>query len=76
VIRLARQDDAAAISALVDAAFVIYVPRTGGKPLAMLDDYPALISQGAVHILEHVACPCRRVREVSSLIPATYAAVQ
>ena len=54
MIRLARQDDAAAISALVDAAFVIYVPRTGGKPLAMLDDYPALISQGAVHILEHV----------------------
>jgi N-acetylglutamate synthase-like GNAT family acetyltransferase len=52
VIRLARQEDATAISALVDAAFVIYVPRTGGKPLPMLDDYPALISQGVVHILE------------------------
>ena len=54
MIRLARQEDAAAVSALVDAAFVIYVPRTGGKPLAMLDDYPALISRGVVHILEDV----------------------
>lgn len=54
MIRLARQEDAAAVSALVDAAFGIYVPRTGGKPVAMLDDYPALISQGVVHILENV----------------------
>lgn len=54
LIRLARQEDAAAVSALVDAAFLIYVPRTGGKPLAMLDDYPALISQGVVHTLEDV----------------------
>ena len=54
MIRLARQEDAAAVSALVDAAFAVYVPRTGGKPLAMLDDYPALISQGVVHIVEDV----------------------
>jgi ribosomal protein S18 acetylase RimI-like enzyme len=54
LIRLARQEDAAAVSALVNDAFVIYVPRTGGKPLVMLDDYPALISQGVVHILEDV----------------------
>lgn len=52
MIRPARQEDAAAVSALVDAAFVIYVPRTGGKPLAMLDDYPELISRGVVHVLE------------------------
>jgi len=54
LIRPARQDDAATVSAVVDVAFVIYVPRTEGKPLAMLDDYSALISQGVVHVLEDV----------------------
>jgi GNAT superfamily N-acetyltransferase len=52
VIRLARQEDAAAVSALVDAAFGIYIPRLGRKPLPMLEDYVALISKGIVHVLE------------------------
>ena len=52
MIRLARQEDAAAVSALVDAAFGIYIPRLGRKPLPMLEDYVALISKGIVHVLE------------------------
>jgi N-acetylglutamate synthase-like GNAT family acetyltransferase len=52
MIRLARNEDAPAISALIDAAYVIYVPRIGYQPSPMLDDYSALISQGVVHVLE------------------------
>jgi GNAT superfamily N-acetyltransferase len=37
---------------LVDAAYSIYVPRLGRKPLPMLDDYAALISQRIVYVLE------------------------
>ena len=53
IIRLAREEDAAAISALVNAAYVIYVPRIGHKPSPMLDDYSDLISRGLVHVLEN-----------------------
>jgi GNAT superfamily N-acetyltransferase len=51
-IRLARREDAAAVSAVVDAAYVGYVPRLGRKPTPMLDDYLDLISKGIVHVLE------------------------
>ena len=69
MIRLAQYDDAAAISALIDAAFVIYVPRTGQKPLAMLDDYLALISRGIVHVLDEAG----KIAGVVVLIPESQA---
>jgi len=52
LIRLAHTKDAAAVAALVDAAYAMYIPRLGRKPLPMLDDYTVLISQGIVYVLE------------------------
>jgi ribosomal protein S18 acetylase RimI-like enzyme len=52
MIRLARDEDAAAVSALVEAAYSMYIPRLGCKPLPMLEDYMALISKRIVHVLE------------------------
>jgi GNAT superfamily N-acetyltransferase len=52
MIRSACEKDVEAVAALVEAAYSVYVPRLGRKPLPMLDDYAALISQEIVYVLE------------------------
>ena len=51
-IRPAVMDDAANVSAIVDAAYRVYIPRIGKKPGPMLDDYPARIAARQVWILD------------------------
>jgi ribosomal protein S18 acetylase RimI-like enzyme len=50
VIRLARLDDAASVSALIRATYSLYVPRLGRDPQPMTDDYAALIEAGEVWV--------------------------
>jgi GNAT superfamily N-acetyltransferase len=50
-IRQALGQEAAAVSAVVDAAYEKYVPIIGGKPGPMLDDYAARIAAGQVWVL-------------------------
>jgi len=52
VIRPAQPDDRAAVEAIVDAAYSIYVERIHKPPGPMLDDYSRLIDAGAVSVLE------------------------
>jgi GNAT superfamily N-acetyltransferase len=52
MIRLAVAADCAAVTACVEAAFALYVPRIGRKPMPMLHDYAAVIAAGQVHVLE------------------------
>lgn len=51
-IRLARPMDQAAIEAIVEAAYRVYVPRMGMKPMPMLDDYEVRIAAGQAHVLD------------------------
>ena len=51
-IRLAVMQDRAAVEAIVEAAYAVYVPRIGRKPGPMLDDYAARIRQRQVHVLD------------------------
>lgn len=51
-IRLARAEDVPAITAIVDAAYGLHVPRMGRLPFPMQDDYADLVGRGAVHVLE------------------------
>src|SRR6266700_7868177 len=52
MLRKARPEDRAAVEAIVDAAYSIYVERIGKPPGPMLDDYAGLIAAGAVDVLE------------------------
>jgi GNAT superfamily N-acetyltransferase len=52
VIRRARPEDRAAVEAIVNAAYAIYVDRIGKPPGPMLDDYARLIADGMVSVLE------------------------
>ena len=52
MIRPARREEQPAIEAVVRAAYSIYVERIGKPPGPMLDDYAALIADGAVSVLE------------------------
>jgi ribosomal protein S18 acetylase RimI-like enzyme len=52
VIRRAKPEDRAAVEAIVRDAYSIYVERIGKPPGPMLDDYGALITDGAVTVLE------------------------
>ena len=52
MIRRARPEDRAAVEAIVDAAYAVYVDRIGKPPGPMLDDYARLIADGAVSVLE------------------------
>jgi ribosomal protein S18 acetylase RimI-like enzyme len=52
VIRRARPGDRAAVEAIVAAAYAPYIELIGKPPGPMLDDYGALIAQGAVSVLE------------------------
>jgi GNAT superfamily N-acetyltransferase len=51
-IRLATPADRPAIEAIVEAAYAIYVPRIGRRPMPMDDDYAARIAAGEAHVLE------------------------
>jgi GNAT superfamily N-acetyltransferase len=51
-IRPARAGDVAAIGAIVDAAYAVYIPRMGKKPGPMLDDYAARVAEGVVWVAE------------------------
>jgi GNAT superfamily N-acetyltransferase len=52
VIRRARSADRAAVEAIVAAAYSPYIELIGKPPGPMLDDYGALIAQGAVSVLK------------------------
>src|ERR1700716_3963856 len=52
--RPARPEDCAAVEAIVNAAYAIYVDRIGKPPGPMLDDYARLIADGVVSVLEDV----------------------
>jgi GNAT superfamily N-acetyltransferase len=51
MIRRARPQDRAAVEAIVDAAYAVYVERIGKPPGPMLDDYAGLIADGMVSVL-------------------------
>lgn len=51
-IRPATASDIAAIERIVADAYSPYVLRIGATPGPMLDDYPARVAQGVVHVLE------------------------
>jgi ribosomal protein S18 acetylase RimI-like enzyme len=53
VIRLARIEDHHSVAAVVEAAYVHYVPRIGREPGPMLDDYAALIGTRRVYVLDN-----------------------
>jgi ribosomal protein S18 acetylase RimI-like enzyme len=55
MLRTARPEDRAAVEAIVNAAYSIYVERIGKAPGPMLDDYAGLIASGAVSVLEEPA---------------------
>ena len=52
IIRIANADDAAALHAIVDAAYRSYIPRIGQSPGPMLDDYAKRIADRQVWVLE------------------------
>ena len=52
MIRPARAEDRAAVEAIVDAAYAVYIDRIGKPPEPMLDDYARLIADGLVSVCE------------------------
>ncbi len=52
VLRAADGDDVAAIEAIVQAAYAVYLPRMGKPPGPMLDDYQALVAEDRVTVAE------------------------
>lgn len=61
-IRTAVAGDTAAVTDCVCQAFIRYILRIGKQPGPMLDDYQALIQQGAVHVA------CRGAEIVGTLV--------
>ncbi len=51
-IRSATRQDVAAVERIVNDAYAHYVGRIGATPGPMLDDYPARVAQGVVHVLD------------------------
>lgn len=51
-IRAATPADVARIELIVREAYSPYIARNGATPGPMLDDYPARVAQGVVHVLE------------------------
>lgn len=51
-IRAATPADVALIEHIVREAYSPYIARNGATPGPMLDDYPARVAQGVVHVLE------------------------
>ena len=57
IIRAARLDDVARVTAIVSAAYMPYVARIGRRPAPMDADYAQAIEEGAVWLLEIDAHP-------------------
>ena len=55
IIRLATAADVAAVTRIVNDAYMIYIARNGKVPGPMRDDYKGLISDQRVHVLEQDA---------------------
>jgi N-acetylglutamate synthase-like GNAT family acetyltransferase len=53
MIRLAHATDVAAVTAIVNDAYSIYIARNGKTPGPMRDDYALLVADQRVHVLEH-----------------------
>jgi GNAT superfamily N-acetyltransferase len=51
-IRKARPNDLAAVEAIVQSAYAIYIPRIGRKPGPMNDDYASQIGNGQLYVLD------------------------
>lgn len=51
-LRLAETADVPAVARIVDEAYRQYIPRMGGPPGPMLDDYPARVAAGVVSVIE------------------------
>jgi ribosomal protein S18 acetylase RimI-like enzyme len=51
-IRIAHLDEGPILSALVEAAYTLYIPRIGAKPGPMLEDYADLCARGLASVLE------------------------
>jgi GNAT superfamily N-acetyltransferase len=52
MIRLALPEDRAAVEAIVNEAYSVYIERISKPPGPMLDDYAALIADRAISVLE------------------------
>lgn len=52
MIRRARDGEAEAINALVQAAYARWVPIVGARPLPMDDDYAARVAEGQAWVVE------------------------
>ncbi len=50
MIRLAVQEDGKRLAAIIDEAYALYIPRIGGKPGPMLEDYADLAAKGLAHV--------------------------
>ncbi|HEY2011259.1 MAG TPA: GNAT family N-acetyltransferase [Rhizomicrobium sp.] len=71
-IRPATMDDRAAIEAIVETAYALYVPRIGRKPAPMTDDYAARITGRQAHVLEDLTLKDGgRIRGFVILVPET-----
>ena len=53
MMRPANAHDVTAIEAIVEAAYSPYIPRIGRQPGPMLENYPAHVAAGGVHVLEN-----------------------
>jgi ribosomal protein S18 acetylase RimI-like enzyme len=53
MMRPANAHDVTAIETIVEAAYSPYIPRIGREPGPMLENYPALVAAGGVHVLEN-----------------------
>ena len=52
LIRVALAGDVPALERIVRDAYTPYIARNGATPGPVLDDYPARVAQGVVHVLE------------------------
>lgn len=51
-IRVATAQDASSIAALIDAAYMHYIPVIGSKPRPMMDDHAARTARGGTFVVE------------------------
>ena len=66
MIRRAEPEDRETVEAIVREAYSIYIERIGKPPGPMLDDYCALITEGAVSVLEE---PGAAIAAILVLLP-------
>jgi len=66
MIRRAEPEDRETVEAIVREVYSIYIERIGKPPGPMLDDYGALITEGAVSVLEE---PGAAIAAILVLLP-------